>query len=43
MKCGQTNDDLGGGGCTKDIIQKTVQHNMDDDILTKQCFPRAHR
>jgi hypothetical protein len=29
----------------KDIILKikTVQQNVDDDMLTKQCFPRAHR
>ncbi len=22
---------------------KKVQHNVDYNILTKQCFPRAHR
>jgi hypothetical protein len=27
----------------KTLYKKTVQHNVDDDILTKQCFPRAHR
>jgi hypothetical protein len=25
----------------KTLYKKTVQHNVDDDILTKQCFPRA--
>jgi hypothetical protein len=25
------------------VNKKTMQHNVDDDILTKQCFPRAHR
>jgi NADH dehydrogenase FAD-containing subunit len=32
-----------GGNHTKTLYKKTVQHNVDDDILTKQCFPRAPR
>jgi hypothetical protein len=28
---------------SKTLYKKTVQHNVDEDILTKQCFPRAHR
>jgi hypothetical protein len=28
---------------SKTLYKKTVQHNVDDDILTKQCFPRALR
>jgi hypothetical protein len=31
------------GSSAKTLNKKTVQHNVDDDILTKQCFPRAHR
>jgi hypothetical protein len=27
----------------KTLNKKTVQHNVDDDILTQQCFLRAHR
>jgi hypothetical protein len=27
----------------KTLNKKTVQHNVDDHILTKQCFPRVHR
>jgi hypothetical protein len=27
----------------KTLYKKTVQHNVDDNILTKQCFPRALR
>jgi hypothetical protein len=27
----------------KTLDKKTVQHNVVDDILTKQCFPRAQR
>ncbi len=27
----------------KTLYKKTVQHNVDDDILTKQCFPRVLR
>jgi hypothetical protein len=27
----------------KTLNEKTMQHNVEDDILTKQCFPRAHR
>jgi hypothetical protein len=27
----------------KILYKKTVQHNVDNDILTKQCFPRAPR
>ncbi len=30
-------------GKPKTLYKKTVQHNVDDDILTKQCFPRALR
>ncbi len=28
---------------SKTLNKKTVQHHADDDILTEQCFPRAHR
>jgi hypothetical protein len=28
---------------SKTLDKKTVQHNVDDDILTKQIFPRAQR
>jgi hypothetical protein len=31
------------GEMPKTLYKKTVQHNVDDDILTKQCFPRAPR
>ena len=27
---------------TKTLYKKTVQANVDDDILNKQCFSRAH-
>jgi hypothetical protein len=27
----------------KTLNKKTVQHNVDDDILTKQYFPKAGR
>jgi hypothetical protein len=29
--------------CPKTSDKKTVQYNVDDDILTKQIFPRAQR
>ncbi len=29
--------------CPKTLYKKAVQHNVDDEILTKQCFPRAHK